>query len=999
MSRLLRFHFFIFLFVCLCATAFAQPAPCTTPSATPAESCADACITCSISGIGGSTAGFGADGASGFCGSIENDQWFAFIASSSSSTFTLNYSNCANSKGIEMGIYSDCGSPIDCSFNTGASGVVQLVNVPLNVGEVYYLVIDGKDGDICSFSMSMTPSPDPPFLGATGPVEGPSKSCPGVTANYTVTAAAGAEYYNWTIPLDATLNGIPGPGPIKLSSTQGTNVSIKFGATGGNLSVFPSNACRSGTTKTKSVAVAPLPPTILNARVCASDFPYRLPWGDEVSAPGLYSTTYVSVAGCDSMVTLNLKQTPVVTRALGAFFVCEGESISICNQSFSDPGSYSVSCRTGACDTNFVFSVARPPAVILGGGSLNCFNNAVLLRSGNAVGTKVWKNETGQTIANTDTVTVTQAGKYTLEVTQTVNGKTCISKETITIKAVDTLRVAALPGISPITCAKLTTTLKFTTNMTASISGQGTTTNPALSHELLVSTGGLQTFTATTAGGCTATITTNIPADVMKPAVMTVSDVLSCTKQIGKVRAVTNVPNAIFLWTGPGGSSGSNTAELTVTLPGTYTVLVANPANSCANTATAVVIDLNAPSINAKGGTIFCPQTNLKLSLTLSGNTTNSAIVWTGPNGFTTTAAEPLVSIPGVYTVVVTNPASGCSNSASVNVSLNSSSFALPSATGGVLNCITTAVTLQVPGVPAGYSYQWTGPNGFSSTLPTPSVTTAGTYSVSITDATNGCKGTTTAVVTTNINPPTAQATGGNLPCKPAAVTLNCITNAAPATFQWSGPAGFSSSLQNPVANQAGTYRVTVTNSDGCTKTATAGVNQYPGAPYVGINLVTFGGQRRLNCTTTAFSPSYAWTGPNGFTANIRNPIVTDPGIYTVLVTEGTGAGCQAYRSYTVPALRIAEGNEAQVALESGSWQVFPNPATTTVQLRFKGKQASVETNIFLLDAAGRLVLEHKAGLDGDIQMDLSAVPAGAYQLLFVSEAGSIVEPLVVQKL
>lgn len=997
MSRLLRLFF---LFACLRATAFAQPAPCATPSATPAESCGGACITCFISGIGGSTAGFGADGASGFCGSIENDQWFAFIASSSFSTFTLTYSNCANNKGIEMGIYSDCSSPIDCSFNTGASGIVQLVNVPLSIGEVYYLVIDGKDGDICNFSVSVTPSPDPPFLGPTGPIEGPSKSCPGVTANYTVTAAAGAEYYNWTIPLDATLNGISGPGPIKLSRTQGTSVSVKFGAAGGNVSVYPSNACRNGTTKTKSVAVAALPPTILNATVCASDFPYQLPWGDVARGPGLYSTTYASVVGCDSVFILNLKQTPVVTLALGAFFVCEGESISICNQSFSDPGSYSVSCRTGACDTTFVFSVARPPAVILGGGSLNCFNNAVLLGSGNAVGTKVWRNEAGQVIANTDTVTVTQAGKYTLEVTQTVNGKTCISKETIAIKAVDTLRLTALPGISAITCAKPTTTLKFTTNMTASVSGQGvTTTKPALAHELLVTTGGLQTFTATTTGGCTASFTANIPADVMKPAVTTMGDVLSCTKQIGKVRAVTNIPNAIFFWTGPAGSSGSNTGELTVTLPGTYTVLVANPVNSCANTATAVVADLNAPSIHAKGGTIFCPQTNLKLSLTLSGNTTNSTLVWTGPSGFTSTVAEPVVSIPGTYKVVVTNPASGCSSSASVNVTLNSASFALPAAIGGTLTCAATAVTLQVPGALAGYTYQWTGPNGFSSNLPTPSVTTAGTYTVSVTDATNGCKGTTTAVVTANINPPTAQATGGNLPCKPAAVALNCTTNAALATFQWSGPGGFSSSLQNPVANQAGTYRVTVTNSDGCTKTATAGVNQYPGAPYVGINLVTTGGQRRLNCTTTAFSPSYAWTGPNGFTANIRNPIVTDPGIYTVLVTEGTGAGCQAYRSYTVPALRIAEGSEAAVALESGRWQVFPNPATTTVRLRFEGKQVPVETDIFLLDATGRLVLEHKGDREGDVLLDLSAVPAGVYQLLFASGAESAVEPLVVQKL
>ena len=859
-------------------------------------------------------------------------------------------------------------------------------------------MIDGKDGDICNFSLSVSPVSEPAPIGQTGPILGPSKSCPGVSANYSVTPAAGAAFYNWTIPADAALNGIPGPGPVQLDAASGTNVTIKFGHAGGNISVFPSTACRNGSTNVKAVTVAPVPPTNLNTSVCASDFPYPLPWGGEARGPGLYSTAYTTPFGCDSVVNLNLKLTPVVVRSLGAFFVCENESISICNQSFSAPGDYSVSCRTGACDTTFVFSIARPPAVILGGGSLNCFNNAVLLRSGNPVGTKVWRNEVGQAIATTDTVTVTKPGKYTLEVTQTVNGKTCVSKETIAIKAVDTLKLAALPGLNPITCARSTTTLKFTTNMTASVAWQGNATSPALAHELSVSAGGPQTFTATTSGGCVATLSANIPVDVAKPVVVTQGDFLSCTKQSAKLKAASNIANAMFTWIGVGGISGSVSPEITVTVSGTYTVLVVNPVNGCANTTTATVADLNAPNISAKGGTIFCPQTSLKLSLSLSGNTANSTLAWTGPNGFSSGTAEPLVSTPGVYTVVVANTASGCSNTASVNVTRNNSGFALPATTGGTLTCTVNAVQLQVPGVPAGYTYQWTGPNGFASASPSPTVTVAGTYTVSVTDAANGCKGVTTAVVTANINPPTAQATGGNLPCKPAAVALNCTTNAAPATFQWSGPGGFTATIPNPTANQYGTYRVTVTNSDGCTKTATAAVNQYPGAPYVSINLVTTAGQRRLNCTTTAFNPTYAWTGPNNFTSNLRNPIVTDPGLYTVLVTESGAAGCQVYRSFAVPALRAGGGNAVQAVLDGGGWQLFPNPASTTVRVRFEGKEVPAETDILLLDLMGRLVLERKADQSGDLQIDLGAVPAGAYRVLFVSGGVGAVRPLMVHK-
>ena len=123
-------------FFCFWITlSFAQPGACSSP--TPGESCADACLACVFGGAGGTTAGFGADGASGFCGSIENDQWYAFIAPATSITLTLTYANCANGQGIEMGLYPDCGSgPIECGFSPGTSGTLQFINAQVVVGDV-----------------------------------------------------------------------------------------------------------------------------------------------------------------------------------------------------------------------------------------------------------------------------------------------------------------------------------------------------------------------------------------------------------------------------------------------------------------------------------------------------------------------------------------------------------------------------------------------------------------------------------------------------------------------------------------------------------------------------------------------------------------------------------------------------------------------------------------------------------------------------------------------
>ena len=142
-----------------------------------------------------------------------------------------------------------------------------------------------------------------------------------------------------------------------------------------------------------------------------------------------------------------------------------------------------------------------------------------------------------------------------------------------------------------------------------------------------------------------------------------------------------------------------------------------------------------------------------------------------------------------------------------------------PVCTGNTINLTTAAV--------AGATYSWTGPNGFSSSLQNPSINNAtaamaGTYSVTVT--TNGCTSTagTTAVVV-NAKPATPSPSSNTPVC--TGNTINLSTPAvAGATYSWTGPNSFSSSLQNPSINNAtaamaGTYSVTVT-TNGCTSTA-----------------------------------------------------------------------------------------------------------------------------------------------------------------------------------
>jgi len=82
------------------------------PIPIPGESCLDApLVGCELYGYEGNSAGFGPGPLfPGFCGLLENDQHFKFIADSSLIALQIIPSNCQNSEGLQAMLYStsDC---------------------------------------------------------------------------------------------------------------------------------------------------------------------------------------------------------------------------------------------------------------------------------------------------------------------------------------------------------------------------------------------------------------------------------------------------------------------------------------------------------------------------------------------------------------------------------------------------------------------------------------------------------------------------------------------------------------------------------------------------------------------------------------------------------------------------------------------------------------------------------------------------------------------------
>ena len=356
------------------------------------------------------------------------------------------------------------------------------------------------------------------------------------------------------------------------------------------------------------------------------------------------------------------------------------------------------------------------------------------------------------------------------------------------------------------------------------------------------------------------------------------------------VEASGGLPPYLYQWSN--GQTGQTAINL---VAGSYTVTVTGASGSGTATATATITQ--PPILNATAtpsGLLTCAQQSVNVTATVSGGTPSYMYDWS--NGATGNPA--VYTMAGTHSLTVTDD-NGCTKVATFNIGINA---VLPTANAGpvgALTCSQPQVTLNGSGSSSGpnFSYLWTTANGNivsgANTL-MPVVNAAGTYTLQVTNSTNGCTATASTTVSSNISPPDITANGGALTCTVQSVMLTAMSNTPGVTYAWTGPGGFSSNLQNPTVSVAGTYNVTVTNpANNCTNTASATVTQNSAPPSVAA---TPGGQLtctvnsiQINTTVNPAGGTFSWSGPNNFVSTLQNPTVSAPGNYTVVVTAANG--------------------------------------------------------------------------------------------------------------
>ncbi len=239
------------------------PAACGGNSET-ASSCDNACIFCNFDGYTGSTAFGDSDGGDSvdFCGTLENAQWLGFIANTSTITFTATPFFCNDGNGIQMALYADCHSaPLQCNIGQedGGDQPVSVTVNGLNPGSNYYLLVDGYAGDLCNFSISVTPNDavyEPP-LGVVGEITGPVEGCSGAKFQYSVVPVYGAGAYVWDGPPGTLVNGDSVPATVL--APAGNIVEVTLGTQSGPLCVQAINSCKQNPPCSGSLDITILP--------------------------------------------------------------------------------------------------------------------------------------------------------------------------------------------------------------------------------------------------------------------------------------------------------------------------------------------------------------------------------------------------------------------------------------------------------------------------------------------------------------------------------------------------------------------------------------------------------------------------------------------------------------------------------------------------------------------------------------------------------------------
>lgn len=695
-----------------------------------------------------------------------------------------------------------------------------------------------------------------------------------------------------------------------------------------------------------------------------------------VNTPGTYTVTVYD--NCNSATAsvnvVNATITPASITANGPTTFCQGGSVTLNAGSgysayhwstgatsqtinVTTAGSYYCNVTETGCpapsDTVAVTVNTSPsPTITANGPTTFCAGDSVKLDAGAGYSAYSWSNS-----ATSETIEASVSGNYTCTVTQNgCNG----TSNTITVTASSPTPTVTSSG--PLTfCSGGTDTLDAGSGF-ASYAWS----NNASTEKIVVTQSGQFTCTVTQAGcqGVSNTVTVTVGSS-LSPVINATPSLTICTGSTATLDAGPGYSS--YSW-----STSANTETITEGTAGTYTVTVTQ--GGCQGTASATLNVGNFPitvNITPAGPVKVCAGT----PVTLDAGAGYTSYSWS--NSANTETIQPTTS--GTYTVTASQAA--CTGTASVNVTFNPLPQPNITSNGPLSICAGGIVTLDAG---AGYSsYSWNDGDNTETTQ----ISTAGTYSVVVTD-TNNCSGSDSVVVSV-ANPPVPVITGTGGGCSGNPATLS--TTQTFDSYIWSD----GDTTATTLATAPGNYNVSVT-LNGCVGSSTSPYT------YSYISLpVEYVSQSQTSDSTTILQvsptgPSYQWlsqqtlggayTLVSSTSEYFTAPCSTTPVYYTAVVTQnGCSDSARAIAVICTP-LGIDE-----VPLVS-KFALIPNPTSDMLNVSYNLNEETT-VKISVVDLTGQVISsmteesEYKGFRQHEIRV--ADLAPGIYILNFATDRGS----------
>lgn len=643
-----------------------------------------------------------------------------------------------------------------------------------------------------SAQRSMTVAMNPPVPSTPGTITGSATVCANTSGiTYSISSVANATTYNWSVPSGWTITA--GQGTTSITVTSGN------AGDNGNVSVTAGNVCGSSAAQNRAVTVNPRPTVAalpLTQTICSAT---------AISAINI--TNPNSVSG--TTFTWSRDNTGNLTGMpnSGSGATINGTLTNGTN--VQQTTNFTITATAGSCSSNTTVNVKVNPIP-----SVNSVSNVSVCNNANGSAINFGSNVAGATYSWTSTANIgfgtsgtgnipsyTATGApvtATVSVTATANGCSGpVRNFTITVNPLPSVTLSADYCIVP---GKV--------RITATPSPAGSYTylwsNGATTQVIDVDIAGSYTVTITNANGCTATNSISIATELAVNGNFEAGNV-------GFTSGYTYVNNAI-----PNGLYPE----------GTYTVNN-NPnfnhdnfwgRDHTTNTGRMMIVN------GLVGPTVW------QQSVTIQPNTTYYFSAWALSMNNAAPFAQLQFSVNGSPIGVSAVLIAGVNNNAS---NTNWQRFYGTWNSGPSTSAVCSIVDLQGA----------LGGNDFA--LDDISISTLSPAAFSATPSVSG--GGTTICQGSNLN-----------------LSANLQGGSSPYTFSWTGPGGFTSSLQNPTitgatAANSGTYSLSVTDFYGCliNSSRVITVAAPPSAPSpvtASPSTICLGSSSNLNGTT-----------PNGF--------------------------------------------------------------------------------------------------------------------------------------